>query len=404
MSEAPDQPQRQISVPTAVGPDAKSDLHESLLLELRPAPAFIVLRHWRWVVFFAMVGLAAFFGHLYRLTQGVLLWTAVMCLLGLLAVLFWSSLVRLAERYTLTRAEAAWESGVVQRLRVDAPLRHVQRVMVYQSLAERVLGLGTIGIGTAGPVAVELVWSMVNEPHAAAERVRQAMGAGWPGQGRETEEAAMPAGSARRMPVIGLAGGIGSGKSTVAEMMSRHGCLVIDSDQRAKAALDRPDVRSALVEWWGDTILGEDGRIDRKKVAAIIFAQPAERERLEALVHPIVRQDRAAMVAEARRGGTAGTRFNAVVIDAPLLFEAGLDAECDAVVFVDAPRQERVDRVMRNRGWTAEELERRESAQWPLERKRAASRFVVANTGRVDEMEGQILGVLGEMNVVDARG
>jgi len=292
----------------------------------------------------------------------------------------------------------------VQRLRIDAPLRHVQRVMVYQSLAERVLGLGTIGIGTAGPVAVELVWSMVSDPHAAAERVRQAMGVCWPAQGREPEEAAMPAGKGKGMPVIGLAGGIGSGKSTVAEMMAKHGCLVIDSDQRAKAALDRPDVRSTLVEWWGSAILGEDGRIDRKKVAAIIFAEPAERERLEALVHPIVRQDRATMVAEAMQGASAGTKFIAVVIDAPLLFEAGLDAECDAVVFVDAPLRDRIDRVVRNRGWTAEELERRESAQWPLERKRAACRFVVANTGRPDEIESQILGILGELKVPDARG
>ncbi|MBY0263202.1 MAG: dephospho-CoA kinase, partial [Phycisphaerales bacterium] len=127
---------------------------------------------------------------------------------------------------------------------------------------------------------------------------------------------------------------------------------------------------------WGPGVLGEGGRIERAKVASIIFADASERVRLEALVHPIVRQERAAMIREAREARAAG-----VIVDAPLLFEAGVDAECDAVVFVDAPPAVRLARVQSSRGWTTEELERRERAQMSLDEKRARCRYVIDNGG-----------------------
>jgi dephospho-CoA kinase len=221
------------------------------------------------------------------------------------------------------------------------------------------------------------VWRSVERPHEVHDRLRHAVAAasGADTSSRPTRHPA-PTGSARPLPVIGLTGGIGSGKSTVAGILGELGCLVIDSDQRARAALDRPEVRSQLVSWWGEGILSTDGRIDRSKVAAIVFKEPADRARLEGLVHPIVRQDRAAMIAEA-----SGQPFRAVVIDAPLLFEAGLDRECDAVVFVDAPRPIRLDRVRSTRGWEESELDRREQSQLSLDLKRSRSTHTVENSG-----------------------
>ncbi|TVS02380.1 MAG: dephospho-CoA kinase [Phycisphaerales bacterium] len=173
-------------------------------------------------------------------------------------------------------------------------------------------------------------------------------------------------------PVIGLAGGIGSGKSTVASAFAELGCLVLDSDAEAKQALQRPEVRDQLVGWWGPGVLDESGAIDRRRVAQIVFADADERRRLEGLIHPLVKKSRREAIGLAR--GKPG-----VVIDAPLLFEAGLEGECDEVVFVEASRARRLERVLRTRGWDEEEFERREAAQMPLEEKRRRCGFVIVN-------------------------
>ena len=183
--------------------------------------------------------------------------------------------------------------------------------------------------------------------------------------------------AADRVIVLGLAGGIAAGKSHVARLLREMGAVVFDSDAEARALLDEPDVRSELVSWWGGGVLGPDGRVDRARVAAIVFKDPSQRARLESLVHPRLKRDRAQVFREAAAHGA-----RVAVIDAPLLFEAGLDAECDAVVFVDTPRETRLERVRTARGWDEAELERREAAQRPVDEKRARSRFVV--DGRLD--------------------
>ncbi|MFN7022718.1 MAG: dephospho-CoA kinase, partial [Phycisphaerales bacterium] len=193
------------------------------------------------------------------------------------------------------------------------------------------------------------------------------------------------------VPIIGLAGGIGAGKSEVGRILQTLGCLVIDSDRRAREALDRPDVREKLVSWWGDGVLSPEGRVDRSKIASIIFSDAAQRQRLEELIHPIVRQDRAAMIAEARASATPPV---AIIVDAPLLFEAGLDKECDAVFFVDAPADLRLARVLHSRGWTEDELRRREQSQLPLEVKRARSTLVLSNAGSADQLRDAVVSAL----------
>jgi dephospho-CoA kinase len=177
----------------------------------------------------------------------------------------------------------------------------------------------------------------------------------------------------RTAPTIGLVGGIGSGKSAVASLWRESGCCVCESDRLAREALGDATIRAALVERWGPSVVGVDGALDRAAIARIVFADPAERRALEALTHPWIERTRRAMFAAAPESTPA------FVIDAPLLLEVGLDRECDAVVFVDAPRRDRLERVRVNRSWTEQELDRRENAQWPLDRKRAKATHIIAN-------------------------
>lgn len=212
-----------------------------------------------------------------------------------------------------------------------------------------------------------------------------------------------------KVPVIGLAGGIGAGKSRVARMLGELGCLVLDSDAQARAELESPEVKAELVRWWGPGVLDESGRVDRAAVAGIVFARPEARRSLEGLIHPRLKARRAEVIERAGladvAGGGAGEGVagvasgtapaggvRAVVVDAPLLFEAGVNKECDAVIFVEAPVEVRLGRLARSRGWDAAELARRESAQWPLEQKRVLSDEVIQNSNddRADEVKAAV--------------
>ena len=194
-------------------------------------------------------------------------------------------------------------------------------------------------------------------------------------------------------PVIGIAGGIGSGKSFVAALFRELGCAVIDSDAQVRAAYRDAIVRDTLREWWGDEVLLPDGSVNRPAIARRVFTDEAERRRLESLIHP--------WVAEARRremdAAAADENVAAYVWDTPLLFEAGLAAECDAVVFVDAPLEQRLARVSATRGWEEAELLRREKSQWPLDKKKRISDHVVTNTADADDARGQVREVLSRI-------
>jgi len=282
-------------------------------------------------------------------------------------------IVRWAARaYVLSPARVAATHGVLHRVTAMIPLSDVRQVVVDRPLMLRVLGLGTVRTSSAGSQVMDVAWVGVDRAEGRAEEIRVAA--------RFAAAATAP-----RLMIIGLAGGIGAGKSEVARALERRGYLVVDSDKDAKAALDLPRVREQLRGWWGERVIGADGRVDRKVVAEIVFGEPAERARLEALVHPIVRADRATLLERARSGGRPG-----VVLDAPLLFEAGFDGVCDAVIFVDAPLEMRVERVRRTRGWTEEELLRREKAQLPLEEKRRRSDVIVSNERDAAAVEAQV--------------
>ena len=194
-------------------------------------------------------------------------------------------------------------------------------------------------------------------------------------------------------PVIGLAGGIGSGKSFIARLFAELGCAVIDSDSQVRSAYEDPAIKQTLREWWGEEVLLSDGRVNRRAVADRIFNDADDRRRLEGLLHPLVaRQRRRQMQELGQNDGLV-----AFVWDTPLLFEAGLNSECDAVVFVEAPAELRLERVARDRGWDQEELRRREKLQWPLDRKREISDYMVRNAADAGEARRQVRDVLSRI-------
>lgn len=194
-----------------------------------------------------------------------------------------------------------------------------------------------------------------------------------------------------RPVVIGLAGGIGSGKSFVARILEEAGCVVYDADREVAALYKRADVLDTLRSWWGGAV-AQDDELDRAEVARIIFEDELQRERLEGYLFPLLHQRRQEMIAEAGRRGA-----RAFVIDAPLLFEANLDPECDRVVFVDTPRAMRLERLKARSGWDEAELARREKAQLPLEVKRERSDDCLDGSAGADELRARVLELLDEI-------
>jgi dephospho-CoA kinase len=195
------------------------------------------------------------------------------------------------------------------------------------------------------------------------------------------------------MPVVGLTGGIGSGKSEVAGMLAGAGLRVIDADSMGHELLADPGVQNRLVDRFGEVVLttrsiDSDGppRIDRTALAAIVFSEDRARRDLEEIVHPLMR--RRFLEAVAREATQSDPR--PVVLDAAILLEAGWDDLCDVVVFVDSPRAVRMRRVAAQRGWPAEAFEARERAQWPCDLKRRRAGIVITNDGEIDSLRREV--------------
>lgn len=352
---------------------------ERVIAEFHPSPLTIPLWHHWALAACLLLALVAWIVERFLLSSGAgptSTWIRIV-----LAVMVWLVLSALdggVRRYVVTEKRLIVRMGVIARTVVDMPLSRVQHSVWTQTVTQRLLGIGDVIVSSAGVDAPPIVFAGVDNPARALEAIRAA---------REHAELSQSE-REKVTPVIGLVGGIGAGKSTVAQIFAHLGCLVIDADRDAREALHREDVVKELVSWWGDGMLGSDGRPDRAKIAEIVFKDPSQRTRLEGLVHPIVKNDRLLTIARARQEGRP-----AVIIDAPLLFEAGSDKDCDAVVFVDAPPEQRLARVL-VRGWSSEELARREAAQLQLAEKRARSAVIIENSGTLESLQNLVSAAL----------
>jgi dephospho-CoA kinase len=186
--------------------------------------------------------------------------------------------------------------------------------------------------------------------------------------------------------VVGLIGGIGSGKSQVASAFARRGARIIAGDQLGQAALRDPVIKARVIARWGEGILDENGDIDRRRLAAIVFADESERKALEAITHPWIHRRIHACLEEAR----ADARVPLIVLDAAIMLEAGWNDVCDRLVYIDAPRAVRLERVSRQRGWNETEWETREQAQLPLTEKVVRADHVLDNSFSLEHLNRQV--------------
>lgn len=184
--------------------------------------------------------------------------------------------------------------------------------------------------------------------------------------------------------MVGLTGGIGSGKSAVARRLAELGAVVIDSDRLAREVVaPGTEGLADVVAEFGAGVLAPDGGLDRAALARVVFADPAGRRRLEAIVHPRVR----AAVEERAAAAPAGS---VVVNDVPLLVEAGLADRYQVVVVVLADESRRVARLVRDRGMTEQEARARIAAQATDEQRRAVADIVIENDATLDDLAGRV--------------
>ena len=195
------------------------------------------------------------------------------------------------------------------------------------------------------------------------------------------------------MLLVGLTGGIGAGKSTVARLLEDRGAVVFDADLLAREAVEPGTPgHAAVIERFGADVLAPGGELDREALASIVFADPSARRDLEQIVHPEVRR----LFAEGSEAYRDTDRV--VVFSAPLLVESGMHTAFEILVVVSATVATQIERLMRQRGISEASIRARIDAQAPLEDKAAVADFLVHNEGTLDELVSQVDGLWNELS------
>lgn len=194
------------------------------------------------------------------------------------------------------------------------------------------------------------------------------------------------------MKVIGLTGGIASGKTTVARMLEAHGGAIIDADVAAREVVEPGEpALSEIAEAFGPEVIGAEGRLNRPALAAIVFNDEAARQRLNGIVHPRVRQRMLSQL-EALRRQPSPPRFAVLVV--PLLLESGHDWSIDQVWVVAIPEEVQMERLMRRDQLEHEAAQARIRSQMPLSEKLKRADQVIENLGDPAEVEKAVVGLL----------
>jgi dephospho-CoA kinase len=191
------------------------------------------------------------------------------------------------------------------------------------------------------------------------------------------------------MRVIGLLGGVASGKSLVAKQLADLGAEILDGDRAGHEVLLEPEVEDAARRRWGPEIFSAAGPIDRRALARIVFAPTAagraELKYLEELTHPKI-----ALRLKQQAAEMAARGVKLAVLDAPVMLKAGWHRFCDTIVFVEASRETRLNRA-RQRGWSEEDFNVREAAQESLQQKRERADKILDNSGSADATQSQVM-------------
>lgn len=193
---------------------------------------------------------------------------------------------------------------------------------------------------------------------------------------------------------IGLTGGIATGKSLALEFFKRCGAATADADAIAHACLEPGEEGyRRVVDAFGTSVITPDGSIDRVKLGTLVFSDPAQRERLNQLLHPIIIERLREMIRSIHI-----ERPNAVIIaDVPLLFECGLEHDFDATIVVTAPPEVQKQRLMLRNNLTPEAADQRIASQMPLDLKILRADYVIDNSGTVNQLEAQVQKIFAEL-------
>ena len=193
---------------------------------------------------------------------------------------------------------------------------------------------------------------------------------------------------------VGLTGGIGSGKSEVARRLAEHGAVLIDADVAARKVVEPGSPGLAQVaEAFGDEVLRPDGALNRERLGEIVFGDPGLRAKLNAIVHPLVRE----WMQEAERAAMRANGDAVVVHDVPLLAESRGQAGFDAVIVVDVPPDLQLERLVSRRGMPAEQARARMAAQAGREQRLAVADIVIDNSGSLDDLDRRVAEVWADL-------
>lgn len=200
----------------------------------------------------------------------------------------------------------------------------------------------------------------------------------------------------KKKPIIGILGGVGSGKSTVAAEFAKLGCAVIDADEIAHKLLDKSIVKKKVVACFGKAILNPAGKISRKKLANIVFADADKLSLLNKIIHPLVLKRVGKLKSEANRR----KQVKAIVLDMPLLVEVGWAKQCDKLIFVKCKRQIRVKRAKKAGIFDLRELKIRENFQISLDKKKSITDNTIDNNSGFSVLARQVTdifsGIMGK--------
>jgi len=195
-------------------------------------------------------------------------------------------------------------------------------------------------------------------------------------------------GNIRDKPVIGVLGGIGSGKSTVAAEFAKLGCKVIDADEIAHELLDEPAVKEKIIASFGRSILDSDGKIDREKLAEVVFADARKLSSLNEIIHHLVLQRAEELIKQYNRRN----QVKAIVLDMPLLVEVGWNKRCDKLIFVDCEQKIRLKRA-KKMGFDKNQVKIRENFQISLDNKANLADNMIENNSDFSAMAKQVAGI-----------
>jgi len=210
----------------------------------------------------------------------------------------------------------------------------------------------------------------------------------------------MAVGNPLKKPIIGILGGIGSGKTTAAREFAKLGCAVIDADEIAHELLDEPAIKERIVSLFGRAVLGDEGRISRDELAAVVFSDREKLDSLCGILHPPVLAETERLLERYE----ADAEVKAIVLDMPLLVEIGWDKRCERLIFVDCDEKKRRKRLQ-NAGksgfFNKNQLKSRENFQIPLDKKAEIADDVVDNNSDCSALVRQIADIFN--NIMGAR-